>query len=156
MDNGANPYERDETNGMDDTGTNNTGTNSPDDTGMDDRSWIPEEAVRNLSMERSLNPSETEEELTRRLFRESAPQAAMSIIFLAIHGTNERVRLDADKYVVERVLGKVGDDAYQGDKSPLESLLNDVIAQAEEYANTASSALPPNTAGNNDGNNEDK
>lgn len=108
-----------------------------------DKDWVPDEALAALTSERSLSPDETEEQLTRRLFRENAANAALGIIHIAVHGTNERTRLDASKYVVERVLGKVGDDAYDAEKSPLEALMEGVLQQAEAF--TTAAAAVPNT-----------
>ena len=95
--------------------------------------WVPDEALDALTAEREFHPAEDEKQLTRRLFRENSPVAAMGIINTAKHDPNSRVRLDAQKYIIERVLGKVGDDAT-GDKLPLETFL----AQVEAAANKGS------------------
>jgi sensor histidine kinase regulating citrate/malate metabolism len=100
----------------------------------DDDSWVPEDALANLTSERTLNPAETEEQLARRLLKENVPQAVLAIIHTSQHGTSERVRLDASKYIVERVLGKVGDDAY-GEISPLTKFLDQMASDAEAHAN---------------------
>jgi hypothetical protein len=114
-----------------------------DNLGRSDREWVPDEALAALRMERDLTANgETEEALSRRLLREAAPQAALSLIHMATHGSTERVRMDASKYVLERVLGKVGDDAYGAASSPLESFLQNMTSAAEEHANASA-------AGNN-------
>ena len=100
-------------------------------------SWVADEALASLVSERQVHPEETEEQLTRRLFRENSANAALGIIHIAVHGANERTRLDASKYVIERVLGKVGDDAFQAEKSPLESLMEGVLQQAEAFTTAA-------------------
>lgn len=99
------------------------------DAGADE--WVPEDAIEALSMERAASPSESLENLTARLFRENAPAAAMSIVHTALHGANERTRLDASKYVVERLLGKVGESNPVGAVNPLEAFLNGI----EDMAN---------------------
>lgn len=43
------------------------------------------------------------------VFRANARRAAEEIVSLAINAGNERVRLDAAKYIVERVMGKTPD-----------------------------------------------
>jgi hypothetical protein len=58
----------------------------------------------------------------------------MSLIHLATHGTNENTRLNAGKYVVDRVLGRIGDEVT-GSASPLEKLLGDFHKELEQHAN---------------------
>jgi hypothetical protein len=97
---------------------------------VEDSEWLPKSAIEGLALEEQTHPGESEESRARRLFRENSPAAALSITHMAMHGSNERIRLDASKYVIERVLGRVGDDAYDGEKSPIESFVNDVIGFA--------------------------
>jgi len=108
-------------------------TSETDET-IDDRAWIPDSAIEGLAMERDAHPSESDIELTRRQFRESSPAAAASIVHLALYSAVEKVRLDASKYVVERVLGKPGEENPHG-RTPLEALLEGVYKPIEEYAN---------------------
>lgn len=49
------------------------------------------------------------EQRAQYVFQLNAELAATSIANLAVNATNERTRLDAAKYVVERVLGRVPD-----------------------------------------------
>jgi hypothetical protein len=63
------------------------------------------------SLERAVYANETEEQMARRIFREALPMAAASIVDIASNSQNDRTKLDASKYIVERNLGKVGDDA---------------------------------------------
>ena len=115
-----------------------------DDTGADETpraqaDWVPEEAVANLAMERQVHGGdETDEQISRRLLREAAPQITMGVIHTALHGSTDRVRLDAQRYVLDRVLGKVGDDVYESSKSPLETFAE--LLQKEAEAITASAA----------------
>ena len=96
--------------------------------------WVADDALANLSMERQIHPEESVEDTARRLFRENSSVAALSIIHLSRHASTERIRLDASKYVLDRVLGRVGDDAYGQTKDPLEMFIKGV----EEYANAQS------------------
>lgn len=93
--------------------------------------WIPEEALEGLAMEQSVRPEETAEVITRRLLRENAAVAALSVVHLSKHASTERLRLDASKYVLDRVLGRIGDD-NASEIDPLEAFL----AGVEEYANS--------------------
>jgi hypothetical protein len=78
------------------------------------------EAMREYSsLERSYyTGKETEEALARRVFRQALPNAAAGIVDIAMNSTNDRTRLTACQYIVERNLGKVGDDvAFAGDNA---------------------------------------
>lgn len=97
--------------------------------------WVPDEAIAGLVMERRVLGDESQESQARRIFSETAAAAAASICHMAVHGTNERLRLDAAKYVVERVLGKAGDDPFV--KNPVDELINSVTKYVEDAATTA-------------------
>lgn len=88
--------------------------------------WVPDDALAALVTERDLHAGETEEQMARRLMIENVGAAVMSIVNVAMHGSTERSRLDASKYIVERVLGRVGDDAFGGTRSPAELLVESV------------------------------
>jgi hypothetical protein len=72
--------------------------------------WDAAEALDSLKMERSVNPSETEEEMARRILREASAAAAQSIVHIALNDPNSRVRLSAAQTVLDRTLGKIGDE----------------------------------------------
>jgi hypothetical protein len=103
---------------------------------MADNASQPDEELDDLlssiKMERTLGPagSESDEALARRIFKENAPLAAASIAKLALHGQSERTRLDASKYVIERVLGPAGNDT--GSSDPLADFLRGVEALANK------------------------
>ena len=96
--------------------------------------WDSDEALEAMKMERAMRPEETDAELAQRIFKEAAPQAATGIVHLAFHGVNENTRLNAQKYVVERVLGKIGDTGDSED-SPLNQMVKELAAAAERHAN---------------------
>jgi hypothetical protein len=50
-------------------------------------------------------------ETAKRLFEENAADAAMAIIKICKHGSTDRIRFDAAKYITERALGPVAKDA---------------------------------------------
>lgn len=69
---------------------------------------------------------------TRHKFDEAAPAAAQQIINIALWGLDERRKLDAAKYIVDRVLGRIGEEKMaDGKENPLEAMLGDVVRQAE-------------------------
>jgi hypothetical protein len=90
-----------------------------------------------LSMERQTHNDESEEVLTHRLLKENAARVAMSVVNMAVRGTSERIRLDAGKYVLDRVLGRIGDETYRAD-SPLDAMVRQMQEDAEQAANVAS------------------
>jgi hypothetical protein len=102
--------------------------------GVDRREWISDEALESVKLNRALHPEESLAEATRRVFRENSPIAAQAIAHIAIHDPNTRVRLDAAKYVVERVLGKPGEENPHG-RTPLDALMEGIVTEVEEYAN---------------------
>ncbi len=67
--------------------------------------------------------------LAKRLFQENAAAAAQSIIKTAVHGSTEKVRFDAAKYVLDRALGPVSlvgkDDNDELD--PLEAAVHQLM-----------------------------
>lgn len=70
-----------------------------------------------------LSVSETEEQMARRAFRQALPGAAQAIIDIAHHGMNERTRLTAAQYIVERNMGKVGQDPALANTDTLRGLV---------------------------------
>jgi hypothetical protein len=94
--------------------------------------WVPDEALAGLRMERQVRSDESDEEVARRIFLENLPVAALAIVHLAQHSGTERVRLDASKYVVERNLGKIGEDPDAG--GALERMIEVALAHNDSVA----------------------
>lgn len=109
---------------------------SPDN--VDDASdgWVPDAALANLVQERELYPLESNPQTTKRHLDENSPLVVQSIVRLALHSRSERTRLDAGKYVLDRVLGRIGDEKLDGTESPITKLIEEitefVAASAEE------------------------
>lgn len=81
-------------------------------------------------------------ELTRRILDEAGPASARSIVDLALWSDNERVRLQAAQYIVNRQLGVPNDvpDNMKGGAAgnqPLEDLLGEVVSTAEDFVRQA-------------------
>jgi hypothetical protein len=102
-----------------------------------DPKWDSDEALESLKMERSVRGDLTNTDLTKKLLEEAGPQAAMSIIHIALHGTNENTRLNAAKYVTDNLIAEGGSGAG---KQGWEALIGDTISEAEVHANTGSSS----------------
>jgi hypothetical protein len=100
--------------------------------------WVSEDAMESLILERTINPSESAEDLSRRLIRENLPVVTQSMIHLAIHSASETTRLRAGQYLVDRMLGKPGDDLKSQGEDPLGDLLSELTKAAEQHANSSS------------------
>jgi hypothetical protein len=117
-------------------------TNYKEPTG-DDETWVPEEQLEALTMERQMNPSEDEVALAERIFRENLPVAAQAICHLARTATSQNMRMAAAKYVVERNLGRVVDPSSLPTKGedPWDKLLagtiSNTVEEAEVHANAS-------------------
>lgn len=83
----------------------------------------------NSDLERMVDPSASEEELSRRIFREGLVDASQSIVHIACYGSSDSVKLAAAKYVVERNLGPIvtGKD---GDKDKWDDLMEHILRDA--------------------------
>ena len=103
-----------------------------DDSDEDD-GWVPDAALEALIMEKELHPGETNSGTSKRLLEENAPVVAQSMIRLAIHSKSERIRFDAGRYVLDRVLGPVANPNTAHEESPITKLINEIT----EFANTA-------------------
>jgi hypothetical protein len=93
------------------------------------REWDPDEALSNLEAERKAFDDEAPEDRTRRLFKENADGAAMSIVHLAHHAVNENVRLKAAQYVTDRVLGRIQDSTALSDEDPFVRFMKECSAK---------------------------
>jgi len=79
------------------------------DDGEEDDGFPPQEDTDALIMERTIHGDEAYDAMAYRLFEENVYTAALSIIQMAVHGSTERIKFEAAKYVVDRVLGRIGD-----------------------------------------------
>jgi hypothetical protein len=89
---------------------------------MAGKDWDPDEAIESLQMESSVSTDESPDKTATRLLNENVPYAVLAIIHLAQHSTNERIRLEAARYVTDRVLGRVQDTRPGGQKDPFETI----------------------------------
>lgn len=69
--------------------------------------------------------------LAKQLFEENAAAAAQSIIKTAIHGSTEKVRFDAAKYVLERALGPASQTKTLDDDAPLEAAMKELMGNTK-------------------------
>ena len=123
----------------------NDNDNNPFDNGdsSDDErrhaNWIPSDAIASLAAERQVHPEETEEDTARRLLKENVDRAVLGIVHISQHGGSEKIRFDASKYIVERVLGKAGEEVA-AEQNPIEEFLNKIEAAANSGSSSSSSS----------------
>lgn len=91
--------------------------------------WNVEDALRSLEIEKSVHSDEDSKDIADRIYDENVVASALAISHLAIHSPNEKIRMDAAKYVTERVMGRIGDEKATGEDNPLEKLLADILEQ---------------------------
>jgi hypothetical protein len=64
------------------------------------------------------------------ILHDAAAVAATNIVHTAKYSPNEKQRMDASKYIIERVMGRVGDSKNAGE-NPLEELLREAVKSVE-------------------------
>lgn len=90
--------------------------------------WDPEKNFESLTHEVAINDGDYSK-AAKRIFEESAPIAAQAITHLALYSVNEKIRLDASRYIIDRCLGRA-DNTPQGsgeDGDVFDKLLKDVV-----------------------------
>jgi hypothetical protein len=99
--------------------------------------WIPEDELALLKSQPKASPSALDnEKLAMQIFRDNLPLAAEVIGDLMVNGEKESTRLNAAKYITERVLGRVGDNVTSSATDPWDNLFGAVAREptAEERA----------------------
>jgi hypothetical protein len=92
----------------------------------------PSNMDMNLRFEVQMHPDEDSPTRARRLLRESADSAAATLVEIALHGSNESLRLKAAQSILDRVLGPVSSVQAETNDSPLEMLFREL----DEVANS--------------------
>jgi hypothetical protein len=93
--------------------------------------WDAEEALRSLADESRLIDGDDPAATAKRVFRENAGVAAAAIVHIAKYSPSDRTRLEAARYVVERNLGKIGEESV-AEEDPLTRLLGAVVKDEED------------------------
>lgn len=101
--------------------------------------WMPEEELRLLQSQPKASPSVADnEKIAMAIFRDNVALAAEIIGELAVNGEKESTRLNASKYIVERVMGRLPDASASTGKDDMFTDLFSSVAReptAEERAN---------------------
>src|SRR5882757_1757501 len=96
------------------------------------KEWIPDEALESMVMERSLHEGENNVKTSRRLVDENLPIVAQSMIHLAIHSSSERIRFDAGRYLMDRAMGRVGEESVTPESTPISEFLESVLQDVDK------------------------
>jgi hypothetical protein len=83
-----------------------------------------------IDLERSFSPNEDPVVRAKRLLRQNVDGAASVLIEIALHGSSEKLRMDAAKVILDRVLGPVANVQAETNDSPLEQLFAQLDAVA--------------------------
>lgn len=97
-----------------------------------DHEWNPEDVLSGMLDERTtIHPDESYADTAKRMFEENVIGATASLVHLALNSQNEKIRLDASKYIIERNLGSVNNPVSSGKGDPWDALLENVIVQQD-------------------------
>jgi hypothetical protein len=96
--------------------------------------WFPspedvEEINKRYEATQGSHPELSEEQQAKEVFTNNVRQAAQSIVNLALTGQSERIRLSASQYVVDRIMGKPGQEVEAGPDKPLEKMFRELLSR---------------------------
>lgn len=94
---------------------------------MSFKAWDPTEALQRLVEEKAVIGDGDPVPLAARIVRDCAPEAALSMVHLAIHSVDERMRFQASRYILDATLNAGGKDSQQ----PVEVFLQSILDAAD-------------------------
>lgn len=97
----------------------------------DNREWIPDSAIENLTVRRALQDREDPIKLANDLIKEALPLVTMSMTHMAIHSSMENTRLVAGKYIMDRALGDGKDLRLPDNKPAWEKIFDSVLVEVD-------------------------
>lgn len=97
------------------------------DNERDHGQWNPDDLLRSLQEESEVFDLPPKE-MAEKKFKDAVAFAADSVIWVSRYSPNEKLRFDASRYIVDRVLGKPTDGLGKTDL--FEKFLNDVEVEA--------------------------
>lgn len=83
--------------------------------------WVPDRALDVINLERQFNPELSDTAIAQKILKQNLPLVAVGITHTAKYASDQRLRFQAQTYVMDRVLGKVGTSVVTDD-SPLDEL----------------------------------
>lgn len=95
-----------------------------------EETWVTDEEVEALAMERDIMGDSIEMQ-AERILRDNLPAVVHGIVKLARSANSETVKLNAQKYIIDRNLGKIVEPAtVEGD--PLMDMMQSVVRATNE------------------------
>lgn len=94
---------------------------------------VSAEELKALEDERSIF-EETEVQMAQRILRNNLVASIHSVTKMALNSANERIRLAAAQYVIERNMGRVQDNAPPPADDPIADLLGSVVSEVDMEA----------------------
>lgn len=88
--------------------------------------WDPDARLESLAQELDLHDGD-QKVTAEAIFKENLALAAQSISHIALYSLNDKTRLDAAKYVVERNLGRIQDSDPSSESDVWNNLLREVV-----------------------------
>lgn len=104
-------------------------------TDFDSHKWDPDAALASLTDEVDALDSGDETKTTERILRQALPAATAAVVNAALYSTNERIRLEAAKLIMDRCLGTVAQSNPLGAvKDPLAQLVEEIYEHNRKEA----------------------
>lgn len=102
--------------------------------------WISDEELAALAQ--PLDPPGKYEAIAQKRLKQLAPDAVAVIVDIMNHSENDKTRLDAAKYVLDRALGKIEAPTVSGgDRPAWESVIDSVLVEPDAAARAAGQAI---------------
>ena len=98
------------------------------------KQWDVDAALQQLLAEKAYDGVDLQldqagtNDTVKRMLREAAPAAALSLIHLAQHSANESIRFKASKEILDRNLGLAGQMTSTTEKDPFRELMEGCLA----------------------------
>lgn len=105
--------------------------------------WITDEDLAALSM--SVDPPGKYEGVTQNLLRKHASKAAEAVIDIAMNSESDAVRLRAAQYIIDRTLGRVGEERQRDEdgRAPWEKVFDSVLVEPPHEERAQGKAIEP-------------
>lgn len=72
------------------------------------QAWVPDEYLDLLKCERIAEPDKTYAEQAREILQRGAPMAAHAVVHLSVYGRDEKMRLQAARYILDGIVSQGG------------------------------------------------
>lgn len=91
--------------------------------------WDPDNIIDSLADEKQILEL-SDVEAAEKILKENVGRAAHAIVHIAVRSPDPKLRFDAAKYVVERVMGRTTESGLMKQDDMYSDLLNDITVSA--------------------------